>query len=171
MRLLVISDSHGRYERISELIAMHKNIDALIFLGDGLSDLDRAGAYDERFAVFAVKGNCDGISLFGRGAAVSESVLELDGYRFLLMHGHTRGVKHSLTNAVYAAIEASADVLLFGHTHEPIEKYIPSESEYSLTKPLYLFNPGSLGASGDGYGSFGLIEIRRNGILMSHGKI
>ena len=171
MRLLVISDSHGRYERISELVAMHKNIDALIFLGDGLSDLDRAGVYDEQFAVFAVKGNCDGLSLFGRAASPSESVLELEGYRFLLMHGHTRGVKHSLTNAVYAAMEANADVLLFGHTHDPIEKYIPADSEYSLCKPLYLFNPGSLGASGDGWGYFGLIEIRRNGILMSHGKI
>ena len=171
MRLLVISDSHGRYERISELIGMHKNIDALIFLGDGLSDLDRAGVYDERFAVFSVKGNCDGISLFGRGETKSESVLELDGYRFLLMHGHTRGVKHSMTNAIYAAREASADVLLFGHTHEAIEKYIPADSEYSLDRPLYLFNPGSLGASGDGWGYFGLIEIRKNGILMSHGKI
>ena len=171
MKLLVISDSHGRYERISELIATHKNIDALIFLGDGLSDLDRAGVYEEPFAVFSVKGNCDGISLFGRAVSPNESLLELDGYRFLIMHGHTRGVKHSMTNAVYAAIEADADVLLFGHTHEPVEKYIPADSEYSLCKPLYLFNPGSLGASGDGWGYFGLIDIRKNGILFSHGKI
>ena len=171
MRLLIVSDSHGRYERLSELLDRQRGIDALIFLGDGLADLERADAYSRGFGVFAVKGNCDSFSLRLRESAPEESVINLDGYRFLLMHGHTRGVKYGLTNAIYAAREREADILLFGHTHECIEKYIPEGEEYSLDKPLRIFNPGSLGASGDGYGYFGLIEIRKNGILMSHGKI
>ena len=171
MRFLVVSDSHGRYERLESLISMHRNIDALIFLGDGISDLDRADAYSRGFTIFSVKGNCDGLSFFGRGRAEEECSFSLGGYKFLIMHGHTRGVKHSLTGAIYAAREAEADLLLFGHTHEPLEKYIPANEENGLDKPLYLFNPGSLGSSGDGYGHFGLIEIRDNGILLSHGKI
>ncbi len=171
MKFLVVSDSHGRYERIAELIDMHKNIDALIFLGDGLADLERADAYSKGFAVFAVKGNCDVFSFFGRGESDEETVLNFEGYRFFMLHGHTRGVKHGLTNAVYAAREREADILLFGHTHEPMEKYIPDGGEYSLGKPLRIFNPGSLGASGDGWGHFGIIEIRGKDILMSHGRV
>ena len=171
MRLLIVSDSHGRYERLSELLDRQRGVDALIFLGDGLADLERADAYSRGFIVFAVKGNCDSFSLRLRESAPEESVINLDGCRFLLMHGHTRGVKYGLTNAIYAAREREADILLFGHTHECVEKYIPEGEEYSLDKPLRIFNPGSLGSSGDGYGYFGLIEIRKNGILMSHGKI
>lgn len=170
MRLLVVSDSHGRYERLSSLLDRQKGIDALIFLGDGLSDLERADAYSRGISVFAVRGNCDFPSSLTRERASEEMTLCFEGYRLLLMHGHTRGVKYGLDNAIYAASERKADILLFGHTHECVEKYIPEGEEYSLDKPLRIFNPGSLGASGDGYGHFGLIEIRKNGVLLSHGK-
>ena len=171
MKFLVISDVHGRYERIGRLLSMHRDIDALMFLGDGLVDLERAGVYEMGVSVFSVKGNCDWNSFLRSECIDEELVLNFEGYRFLLMHGHTRGVKHGMTNAIYAAIEREADILLFGHTHEAIEKYLPAQSEYSLEKPLRIFNPGSLGASGDGWGYFGLIEIRGKDILMSHGKI
>lgn len=171
MKFLVISDVHGRYEKITRLLSMHRDIDALMFLGDGLSDLERAGVYESGVTVFAVRGNCDFSSFLRAERVDNELSLSLDGYRFLLMHGHTRGVKHGMTNAIYAAREKDADILLFGHTHEPLESYIPAGSDYSLDKPLRLFNPGSLGASGDGWGYFGLIEIRGKDILMSHGKI
>ena len=171
MKFLVISDLHGRYERISRVLSMHKDIDALMFLGDGLGDLERAGVFESGITTFAVKGNCDWNSFLRTERIDDELVLNFDGYRFLLMHGHTCGVKHGMTNAIYAAREKEADILLFGHTHEPLETYIPADSDYSLCKPLRLFNPGSLGASGDGWGYFGLIEIRGKDILMSHGKI
>ena len=171
MKFLVISDVHGRYERISELLKMHRDADALIFLGDGIGDLERSGAYDSGITVFSVKGNCDWNSFLRTERIENELVLNFEGYRFLLMHGHTRSVKSGLTNAIYAAMERDADILLFGHTHEPIEKYIPSDSDYALKKPLRIFNPGSLGASGDGWGYFGLVEIRGKDVLMSHGKI
>ena len=170
MKFLVISDVHGRYERISELLRMHRDIDALMFLGDGLGDLERAGAYEAGITVFAVKGNCDWNSFLRSERVEDELVLNFDGYRFLLMHGHTRSVKSTMTNAIYAARERGADILLFGHTHESVEKYLPTESDYSLDKPLWVFNPGSL-ASSDGFGHFGLIEIRGKNVLMSHGKI
>ena len=171
MKFLVVSDSHGHYERISRLLDMHRTTDALIFLGDGLSDLERAGAYDRGITVFAVRGNCDWTSFGTAQGTQNEMTLNFEGYRFFLLHGHTRGVKHGVDNAIYAAREREADILLYGHTHEPVEKYIPARDEFPLEKPLYVFNPGSLGASDDGWGHFGLIEIRGSNILMSHGKI
>ena len=43
MNILVISDSHGRRERIEEAVERQiKKPDAIIFLGDGLRDITRA---------------------------------------------------------------------------------------------------------------------------------
>ena len=165
MTLLIVSDTHGRYERLSRLFELHSNVDAVVFLGDGLSDLQRAGVSDHRFTVFSVKGNCDGqIGFLSALKAKEELSFNLDGISFLALHGHTRGVKSGMTNAIFAARESNADVLLFGHTHEPLLTYLAPE-EYNLTKPLYLFNPGSLASY-----SYGLCEIRNNQVLLSHGE-
>lgn len=166
MTLLIVSDSHGRYERLESLLEMHKNVDALIFLGDGLLDLDRAGVRDYPFTVFSVRGNWDS----GRGSitamrAKDEITFTFDGIKFFALHGHTKGVKSTLVNAIYAAEQNEADVLLFGHTHEPIDTYL-SQGEYNLNKPLHIFNPGSLANY-----SYGLCEIRNGQFLFSHGTI
>ena len=166
MTLLIVSDSHGRYERLESLLEMHKNVDALIFLGDGLLDLDRAGVRDYPFTVFSVRGNWDSV----RGSitamrAKDEITFTFDGIKFFALHGHTKGVKSTLVNAIYAAEQSEADVLLFGHTHEPIDTYL-SQGEYNLNKPLHIFNPGSLANY-----SYGLCEIRNGQFLFSHGTI
>lgn len=166
MTLLIVSDSHGRYERLESLLEMHKNVDALIFLGDGLLDLDRAGVRDYPFTVFSVRGNWDS----GRGSitamrAKDEITFTFDGIKFFALHGHTKGVKSTLVNAIYAAEQNEADVLLFGHTHEPIDTYL-SQGEYNLNRPLHIFNPGSLANY-----SYGLCEIRNGQFLFSHGTI
>ena len=88
-----------------------------------------------------------------------------------MTHGHKYGVKRGIEVAAEAAIRKGADLLLYGHTHVPMEKYIPqgeTVGDVILPKPLRIFNPGSLG---DSEGSFGVIEIRGGSILMSHGRI
>ena len=172
MKLLVVSDTHGAYGKLALLLKMHRDADALIFLGDGLSDLQRAGVDGMPLCVFSVRGNCDS-SLFGDGVP-EERELGLGGSRFLAMHGHTRGVKYGLEEAVSAAVGSGADVLLYGHTHAPFEKYLPAGSDFfgvNIEKPLYIFNPGSLGSAYDGHSYFGIIEAREGGILFSHGTL
>ncbi len=169
MKLLVVSDSHGKYERLTAVMNMHRDADALIFLGDGLAELVRADAYSYPFTVFSVKGNCDGFSMLQAGlSSPEELVFTLGGFRFFALHGHTRGVKHGYERAINAALEREARVLLFGHTHIPEERYLPADEG---GVPLYLFNPGSLGASADGRAHFGVIEIRGDQILFSHGVL
>ena len=171
MKLLVVSDIHGRCDRLIRVLQMHRDADALVFLGDGLRDLERADVESYGFTVFAVKGNCDGTSfLHPESDPPAELCFTFDGFRFFALHGHTKGVKHSTNMAIYAAMEREADILLYGHTHIPEEKYFsPERLEYS--KPLRVFNPGSLGNSEDGWGHFGLIQISDGNILMSQGKI
>ena len=171
MKLLIVSDVHGRHDRLRTVMDMHKDADALIFLGDGLRDLMRADAYSYGFTVFSVRGNCDGISFFTNESDVSEELcFSFEGFRFFALHGHTRGVKSGTDRAIYAAMSREADVLLYGHTHIPEERYIPEINE-EYGKPLRVFNPGSLGASGDGKGHFGLIQIKNGNLLMSHGVV
>ena len=166
MTLLVVSDTHGRVDKLTRLFEMHKNVDALIFLGDGLADVNRAGAQDHNFTVFSVKGNCDAFSLLLNSRKIEEEItFNFEGVKFFALHGHTRQVKGSLTNAIYAAEERGADVLLFGHTHVPILTYISGE-EYNLSRSMYVFNPGSLAS-----GSYGLCEIRKGQVLLSHGVL
>lgn len=166
MTLLIVSDTHGRVDKLARLFEMHKNADALIFLGDGIADISRAGAQDYRFTVFSVKGNCDAFSLLLNSRKLEDEItFNFDGVKFFALHGHTRQVKSTLTNAIYAADERGADVLLFGHTHVPTLTYISGE-EYNLSRSMYVFNPGSLASD-----SYGLCEIRKGQVLLSHGRL
>ena len=174
MKLIVVSDTHGRYERLSRLMQMHRDADALIFLGDGIADLERADAYSYPFSTFAVRGNCDFWN-FNTGRDIPlEMTLGFEKYKFLIFHGHSRSAKSGDAAIVAAATSQGADVVLFGHTHEARESYYPEGEKLfgtTLEKPLYLFNPGSLGASYDGQAHFGLIEIKNGGILTSLGTL
>lgn len=174
MKILVISDSHGRDDRLGRVMDMHKNADALIFLGDGINDLVRADAELYGFTVYAVSGNCDGLFSFLGSKYPTELTLNLGGVRILAMHGHTRSVKSGIDGAMLAAEQKEADILLFGHTHSPINKYFPEGREYEygkLSKPLYVFNPGSLQRSEDGRAHFGLIQIKDGNVLISSGTL
>lgn len=170
IKLLVISDSHGRADRVREIASRHKDAEAILFLGDGVRDLELIDPIETR-AVCAVRGNCDIFSLFSaeKSEFSEERLLVFGEWHILMMHGHTHGVKGGIENALLYAYSKGADILLFGHTHIPVEKYFPEGSivgGVTLTRPMYAFNSGSLGES-----SFGYIEIRGKDILFSHGRL
>ena len=170
IKLLVISDSHGKALRLRELANKHKDAEAILFLGDGFRDVEAIEQVPSR-ALCAVKGNCDWFSPFAdaNGAFADERFLIFGNYHILMMHGHTKGVKGGLDTALRYAYERGADVLLFGHTHTPYEKYLPEGTDIGglvTERPLYLFNPGSLAV-----GSFGYIEIVGKDIIFSHGTV
>ncbi len=167
MRLVVLSDTHGKKERIKEVLERTRGYDALLFLGDGLRDFDGCES-----GLVCVRGNCDAF-VFGTDAP-TERMFYADGTRLLLMHGHEWGVKSGIERAVAHAYNLGADALLFGHTHVPLQIYYPVGSQLcgiTIERPMYAFNPGSLGAPCVEGASFGAVEIRNSQILFSHGKI
>lgn len=174
MTLLVVSDIHGSYARLREVLNRQiKPPDALIFLGDGYSDINRCQPLDT--TLFAVRGNCDVWSLIGMNELPCELCVTLGGYKIFMTHGDryiNRGGIDTL--AAYAA-QKGADILLYGHTHVRYERHFETGErlgEIRLEKPLHVFNPGSLGAPRDGANAaFGVVEIRDNGVLFSHGEI
>ena len=74
-------------------------------------------------------------------------------------HGHIHRVKYGLYELVCAARERKADLVLFGHTHKPLQEYEDG---------LYLLNPGSLhGAEG----TYGIVDLTPAGIVTNIVKI
>jgi putative phosphoesterase len=159
MKILVFSDSHGNIESLRKAISIHKSTtDLVVFLGDGVFDLESIKNEFSDLAFYTVRGNCD----FMCADIPKDGVLDLDGVRFLICHGHTYNVKSSLDTVLYYALEKEVDIVLFGHTHIPLDT-VQQLNERSIR----LFNPGSIGLNM----SFGVINIVNGVAVTGHGTL
>ena len=147
MRFVVLSDTHGdlskMYGALDYLRALKP--DALIHLGDLCRDAELL-AREMDLQLYAVAGNCDA----GRTAAPQERVLEVEGVRILLCHGHERGVSDGLQRLIYAAQERECGAALYGHTHRQV---VVTE------QGILLMNPGSLCRPRAGEAGLGLLTV------------
>lgn len=132
MKACVFSDSHGYAGNMINAINLEKP-DAVFFLGDGESDI--AGIEEDfpGLTVYTVRGNCD-----FRSNRESTMVVTTDGVRIYMTHGHLSDVKYDsrLELLTSQALEAGADIALFGHTHR---------QHLSENLGVTLLNPGSAG--------------------------
>lgn len=170
MRFVVVSDSHGDAMHLPDVLSKARGgrfpVDGVLFLGDGIGDLQILAPYG--LPIIYVRGNCDYSFL----DAPSEETVRFEGKRIFMTHGHHYDVKWGLDRLVASAAERGADIVLFGHTHLPTEKYYPAGTEVcglTLGKPIYAFNPGSLREARGGYpAGFGVLELTGGNILWSH---
>ena len=168
MELLVVSDTHGRADRLTEVL-QRTRAHTLLFLGDGLRDLY---VVPPEVTVRAVRGNCD---FFSHEDAPLTRVENFGKYRVFLTHGHAFSVQSGLSAAITAAAAAEADVLLYGHTHRPLEKTVLAGTVLAdgsvLAKNLLVVCPGSLGEPPDGHPAFATLTLADNGILAGFGRL
>ena len=172
MELLIFSDAHEKSDGILEAIRRQlKHPDAICFLGDGLREVERLELRDT--LLYAVRGNCDWSH--SDQTPWTERTLFLEGHTILLTHGHLFGVKAGLGALISHAASCGADIVLYGHTHKPLETVIPAGSaigSQTLARPMYLFNPGSIGYDEDGKGrSFGTLTLQGDNVLFAHGRL
>ena len=152
-KLLVLSDSHGARDAIERILSKEQNnVDAVIFLGDGLRDLEQTLAFFPHLRVYSVAGNCD----FGALEPL-DGLAAFDGVVIFYTHGHMYGVKYDLDTLADAASARGAEVALFGHTHCPVCKEMNG---------IYFFNPGALADC-----SYGIIDIENNIVNCKHARI
>ena len=152
MKYLVLSDTHGKTNRASRLYQEAGDFDGIIHLGDNEGD---ARALESQLGtdVFSVKGNMDG------GVGALHRILETEGGKILLTHGHREDVKSSLQRLLYKTEEEGCKAALFGHTHEPY---------YGNFDGVVLFNPGSLTLPRAGrLPSYGILEIKNGELHLS----
>ncbi|WP_404329462.1 metallophosphoesterase family protein [Mesobacillus maritimus] len=108
-KILIVSDSHGSTELLDAIKAKHASeVDQMIHCGD--SELSEDNESISGFT--SVKGNCDFYGDFPE-----EALVEVDGYKILVVHGHLYSVKSSLLSLSYRAEEAGANIVCFGHSH------------------------------------------------------
>ena len=169
MTIPIISDSHGSGQKAEIIFENLKKCGEFpktaIFLGDGARDIDVG--IPEGCELWSVAGNCDAwTSLFNDdGTEIPDERVEFVGaIKIFMTHGHKYSVKSGLGFAIGRARSLGADILLFGHTHQPVSYTIPADEGHE--KPLLVFNPGSLRE-----GSFGLLTVVGGTPLLSHGKI
>ena len=162
MRILVFSDSHNHDTNMREALQLNRNrFDCCLHLGDGCREFEALAQQYTGIPFVTVNGN--GEDLFGT-KRLNETVLDLEGYRIMLTHGHRYNVKFGTASLEYRAAEKECDIVLYGHTHIPDNRYLPEIGDRSL----YILNPGSISRPPFGHKpSFGVIDITPKGISLN----
>ena len=130
MLLAVFSDSHGNPERMLKAIE-HSKPDMVLHLGDGGRDIGKIKSQFPELPLTAVRGNCD-IS----GELPETKILNINGVKLFLTHGHLYGVKRTSAMLISEAAAQGANAVLFGHTHEPVNYQ---------EQGIFVINPGTAG--------------------------
>lgn len=146
MRLLVLSDSHGRKNLLLEAVELHPEADAVIFLGDGERDIEFLKELHPEIKLYAVCGNCD------FNSSLPLFLIEKFGGKIVYAtHGHYESVKYSLAVLKQKVYNCSASIALYGHTHVHDTTY---EDE------VWYVNPGSVST-----GKYAMVDITDKGIM------
>ena len=142
MKLAVFSDLHGGKEE--PIRSALEKYDYVVFLGDGLMKIRHFEyEYPEKFLF--VRGNCDGYD-----ETPLRRIIDFDGVRVMLTHGHEERVKYGLMTILGVAKREEINIVLFGHTHRP---------EVTEIDGILFVNPGSASATYGLAGSFAEVPI------------
>lgn len=150
MKLLITSDIHGNEEKLRAIIEQHHDVTYHLNAGDMCLNEKIL----EKYQVITVKGNND----FGSSQPLMR-VLDFDGLKILLTHGHQEHVKFSLERLKLKAKLFEVNMVIYGHTHQRFMMNIGN---------VLFLNPGALG---DHHNSYAIYE---NGHItfhqLNHGK-
>ena len=174
-RILVVSDSHGKYEALENIVLRYgKDCDALVHCGDGNADLTaliRKSAVDKTIdealppVIAFVRGNCDEPyynlgnlspkkTIFKRPELINPQtqLLTVNGIQILIAHGHSYGV--SFERMGLEAKILGCKVVLYGHTHVSSDNTI---------NDIRFINPGSCSFPRDNHNpSFAILTVGNN---------
>ncbi len=132
-KLLVLSDSHGARGAIERILSKEQNnVDAVIFLGDGLRDLEQALAFFPHLRVYSVAGNCD----FGALEPL-DGLAGFDQTVVFYTHGHMYGVKYDLDTLADAAAARGDE--LDGPSEQPVSSREAVNSTVTMQSRNLLF--------------------------------
>ena len=158
MRILIVSDTHGRDGNLSRVLDRTKPLDMLIHCGDA----EGSEEYIRQIVdcpAHIVTGNND----FFAGLPQEEEFM-LGPYKVWLTHGHRYYVSMGNTRLKEVAQSRGADIVMYGHTHKPVIDLA------GPTEKVTAINPGSLSyPRQDGrHPSYILMELDRKGEAHYH---
>lgn len=130
MKIVVMSDSHGRNKAIDEVIELNKDADMFLHCGD--IESDEFLFPDLR----TVTGNNDIYYDYPE-----QLVINAKNHRILVTHSHQCYFRNRMNYLVQKAKEYHCDIVCYGHTHVAAR---------DVQDGILLINPGSLRYSRDG---------------------
>lgn len=150
MKILIVSDTHGRHGNLDEVLEREGKIDMLIHLGDVENDEHYIEAIAE-WPVHMIAGNNDFFSYLP-----GEKEIKIGKYKVFMTHGHGYYVSMNTRRLRDEAKVRGVDIVLFGHTHKP---YIDVEGDLKVINPGSLSYPRQEGRQA----SYVVMEINANG--------
>ena len=131
MKVLIVSDTHGRHAGIEEAIQREFPFQRLIHLGDAEgSEHFIPDWVNPECRMEMVLGNNDFFSRLDR-----EREIDIAGHKAFITHGHYYGVSMGPEGLVDEAKSRGCDIAMYGHTHRPFLDVIDG---------VTVLNPGSL---------------------------
>lgn len=155
MKILVLSDTHRNLNMAKKVLdKIGSSVETVLFCGDHISDMRKLAESYNELMFFGVIGNCDHVS----SGSADKSVC-IEEKNVLITHGHLYNVKSNMQNLAYKAMELSADIVVFGHTHCP----------FLLKQDGVLFlNPGSITEPrSTDFPTYGIIDIENGDVTGS----
>lgn len=147
LKLIVVSDNHGKVEPLEEILLRHQDADVFVHCGDSELPVDYLRGYA------CVRGNNDFYY-----DLPDMKILELEGHRVMIVHGHQHLYLGQLDILTSKAHRQGCDLVLFGHTH------IFQDEE---REGVRLVNPGALSRNRDGTPAcYAMIEIQGDQITV-----
>lgn len=143
MKILIVSDTHGREYTLEKALKKTGPIDQLIHLGD-------VEGGEERIRMLA--GNAPAAIIAGNNDFFcdlpDERMFTLEGYRIWMTHGHRYFVHSGILYLEREARKKGADIVMYGHTHKPM---IQQEEKLLVLNPRQPFFAETGRASPDLY--------------------
>lgn len=131
MKILVISDTHGRQDNLVKVLKKIRNFDLLIHAGDVEGREEEIENLSPAPCVF-VRGNND----YEPGLRNEEIVYVEHSHHIYVTHGHRQAVYFNTKKIKEVAKKRRCDIAIYGHTHRPVI----DTSDPDVT----VLNPGSL---------------------------
>lgn len=157
MKVLIVSDTHGRDRELEQVVLRETPFNMLIHCGD----VEGREFYIEALAecdCCIVAGNNDFFSDLDR-----EQEISIGGKRALITHGHYYGVSMDISGIVEEAKDRGCELVFFGHTHKPV--VVEKDGVLAV-------NPGSLAypRQSDHKPSYAVLETNGKGEVKVHIK-
>lgn len=129
MKIGILGDTHGDRAAIRQVLQLVPPVELWLHTGDHAEDaylLEKLTGIE----VIKVLGNCD----FNPKLANVDEILTLEGHKLWLTHGHRYMGHTRIGELAWWAKQLEVDVVVYGHTHVPMNKYYGDK---------LLVNPGS----------------------------
>ena len=152
MKVLILSDTHGKKEKAIRDIVERVKPDYIIHCGDACGTERYLDTILPQSTCVIVRGNCDINPLLE-----DEEIVRIGKYKIMVIHGNRQGLSYGLEKLKDYAKRSGCNVVMFGHTHKAVIDMRDEE--------IIALNPGSFTypRSEDNACTYALMDIDAQG--------